>query len=56
MAPIEIFNLLELPPPIETLRSTLWKMADHGLIARPFPGHYCALQFASQFQATGNAS
>lgn len=41
----EIFNLLELKPPIETLRTTLWKMEKHGLIARPFPGGYCARQY-----------
>jgi hypothetical protein len=49
LSPMEIFNMLELPPPIETLRTTLWKMENNGLIARPFPGHYCALQFASHF-------
>jgi hypothetical protein len=44
-SPSEIFNLLELPPPIETLRTTLWKMAQRGLIARPFSGVYCARQY-----------
>ena len=45
LSPAELFNMLELPPPIETLRTTLWKMAERGLIARPFPGGYCALQY-----------
>ncbi|MBX3206755.1 MAG: hypothetical protein KF764_16920 [Labilithrix sp.] len=44
-SPAELFNALELPPPIETLRTTLWKMAQRGLIARPFPGVYCARQY-----------
>lgn len=44
-SPSELFNVLELPPPIETLRTTLWKMAQRGLIARPFSGVYCALQY-----------
>lgn len=43
--PSELYNVLELPPPIETLRTTLWKMAQRGLIARPFPGLYCACQY-----------
>jgi hypothetical protein len=46
MSAQEIFDVLELPPPIDTLRTTLWKMEKHGLIARPFPGHYCALEHA----------
>jgi hypothetical protein len=49
----EIYNQLELPPPIDTLRTTLWKMEKHGLIARPFPGQYCALQYAGTFSASG---
>lgn len=51
LAPAEIFNLLELKPPIETLRATLWKMAEHSVIARPYQGHYCALQYAAQFRS-----
>jgi hypothetical protein len=51
LSPIEIFNLLELKPPIATLRATLWKMAEHSVIARPYQGHYCARQYAAQFQA-----
>lgn len=51
LSPMEIFNLLELPPPIETLRATLWKMENHNLIARPYPGHYCALQYVAQFRS-----
>jgi hypothetical protein len=43
-SPSDLFNFLELPPPIETLRTTLSKMYNAGLIARPFPGLYCALQ------------
>ena len=43
-SPSELFDVLELPPPIETLRTTLWKMAQRGLIARPVGGHYCARQ------------
>ncbi len=50
LSPLEIFNLLELPPPIETLRTTLWKMEKHQLIARPFPGHYCALQYEADMR------
>jgi hypothetical protein len=52
MSAQEIFDLLKLPPPIETLRTTLWKMEKHGLIARPFPGHYCGLQYAGAIGAS----
>jgi hypothetical protein len=49
----EIFNLLELKPPMETLRTTLWKMENHGLIARPYLGHYCALQHLAVIMGRG---
>jgi hypothetical protein len=55
LSPMEIFNQLELPPPIETLRATLWKMEHHNLIARPYPGHYCALQYLGQFRSGESA-
>ena len=53
LSPAELFNMLELPPPIETLRTTLWKMAQHGLIARPFPGGYCARQYEALVRRPG---
>jgi len=43
-SPPELLNLLELPPGIDTLRTTLSKLEKRGLISRPFPGHYCANQ------------
>jgi hypothetical protein len=52
MSAQEIFDVLELPPPIDTLRTTLWKMEKHRLIARPFPGHYCALQHVGAIGAS----
>ena len=55
LSPAEIFNLLELKPPIETLRATLWKMAEHDVIARPSQGHYCSKLHAHLFRAGENA-
>jgi hypothetical protein len=57
LSPVEIFNTLELPPPIETLRATLSKMLQRGLVARPFPGFYCALEYENEIRrmAAGGA-
>lgn len=54
-SPAELFNMLELPPPIETLRTTLWKMAQRGLIARPFAGVYCARQYEAAIMSARDA-
>lgn len=56
LSPAELHSILELPPPIETLRAIMWKMEKHGLIAKPFPTHYCALQHEAVLRAGGRAA
>jgi hypothetical protein len=56
LSPAEVHSLLELPPPPDTVRTTLWKMADAGIVVRLARGTYCSHRHAVDVLRTGEGA
>lgn len=52
----EIANRLEMTDAIDTIRTTLSKLYNRNMIARPFLGQYCALEYEDAVRRAAGAA